>query len=246
MEERRMEAQGVEEHSVEEQGSEHRLAEFYNRRAASGIEHPLSSRRAEQRGHFINLLKAEGRHAVLEIGTGTGQDGLKFVQAGIHYTGVDLSEGHVRLARTKGLDVSVASARDLPFPDRAFPAVWSMSTLLHIPARDIDGVLRELVRVAEPGAPIAVGLWSGDDEELLNPEDDVEPPRFFSRRSDETVRRVFGRHGAIEDFVTWPEGQGTESGPGAGNWTQHYQFLILRTPADRAQPHGASGPEIRE
>jgi ubiquinone/menaquinone biosynthesis C-methylase UbiE len=215
---------------VEEQGSEQRLAEFYNRRAASGAEHPLAPRRAEQRERFINLLKVEGRHGVLEIGSGTGQDGLKFVQAGIRYTGVDLSEGHVRLARARGLEVSVASARRLPFPDAAFPAVWSMSTLLHIPASDIDGVLRELVRVAAPGAPIAVGLWSGDDEEELNPEDDVETRRFFSRRSDETVRQVFGRHGAIEDFVTWPEGPGPESGPGAGNWTQHYQFLILRTP----------------
>ena len=214
-----------------EHESEQHLAEFYNRRAASGWDHPLSPRRVEERDRFISLLKSEGRHDVLEIGTGPGLDGLKFVQAGIHYTGVDLSEEHVRQARSKGLDVSVASARRLPFADGAFPAVWSMSTLLHIPASDIDGVLRELVRVTAPSAPIAVGLWSGDDEEVLNPEDDLEPPRFFSRRSDETVRRVFGRHGVIEDFVTWPEGTGEESGPGAGHWTQHYQFLILRTPA---------------
>jgi SAM-dependent methyltransferase len=215
---------------MEEPASEQRLAEFYNRRAASGWDHPLAPRRVQECERFISLLKSEGRHDVLEIGTGPGQDGLRFVQAGIHYTGVDLAEEHVRQARSKGLDVSVASARRLPFADAAFPAVWTMSTLLHVPAADIDGVLRELVRVAAPNAPIAVGLWSGEDVEVLNPEDDLEPRRFFSRRSDETVRRVFGRHGEIEDFVTWPEGTGEESGPGAGNWTQHYQFLILRTP----------------
>jgi SAM-dependent methyltransferase len=215
---------------MEEPSSEQRLAEFYNRRAESGTEYPPPPRRVEQRERFISLLKSEGCRGVLEVGAGPGLDGLKFVQAGIHYTGVDLSEGHVRLAQAKGLEVSVASARRLPFADGAFPAVWSMSTLLHIPDSDIDGVLRELVRVTAPGAPIAVGLWSGDDEEVLNPEDDLEPRRFFSRRSDETVQRVFGAHGVIEDFVTWPEGTGEESGPGAGNWTQHYQFLILRTP----------------
>ncbi|MGY4540749.1 ubiquinone/menaquinone biosynthesis C-methylase UbiE [Arthrobacter sp. UYNi723] len=219
------------ENAVEEPGSELRLAEFYNRRAASGAEHPLAPQRVEQRERFIALLKAESRHNVLEIGSGMGLDGLQFVRAGIHYTGVDLSEEHVRRSRAKGLDVSVASARQLPFPDKTFPALWTMSTLLHVPATDIDGVLRELVRVTAPNAPIAVGLWSGEDEEVLNPEDDVEPRRFFSRRSDATVRQVFGRHGAIEDFVTWPEGNGEESGPGAGTWTQHYQFLILRTPA---------------
>lgn len=210
--------------------AERRLADFYNRRAASGADHPPSHNRVEQRDRFIALLKSEGRHSVLEVGTGTGLDGLKFVQAGIRYTGVDLAEGQVRRARGRGLNVSVASARALPFPNGAFPALWTMSTLLHIPASDIDAVLAELVRVAAPGAPIAVGLWSGDDEEVLNPEDDAGEPRFFSRRSDATVREVFGRHGGIEDFVTWPEGTGAESGPGAGHWTQHYQFLVLRTP----------------
>ena len=212
-------------------GSEQRLAEFYNRRASSGWDHPLAPRRVEQRERFIALLKSEGRHDVLEIGSGMGLDGLQFLRAGIHYTGVDLAEEHVRRSRAKGLDVSVASARQLPFADGTFPAAWTMSTLLHVPATDIHGVLRELVRVTAPSAPIAVGLWSGEDVEVLNPEDDVEPRRFFSRRSDATVRQVFGRHGVIEDFVTWPEGTGEESGPGAGNWTQHYQFLILRTPA---------------
>ena len=211
---------------------ERRLADFYNGRAASGADHPPSRQRVEQRERFVALLKHEGRHAILEVGTGTGLDGLQFVQAGIHYTGVDIAEGQVRWARSRGLDVSVASARRLPFPDSSFPAMWSMSTLLHVPARDIDAVLAELARVAAPGAPIAVGLWSGDDEEVLNPEDDVEP-RFFSRRSDATVREVFGRHGTVQEFVTWPEGSGAESGPGAGLWNQHYQFLILRTPSPK-------------
>ena len=209
---------------------EDRLTTFYNQRAVLHPEHPLTPQRAEQRELFIARLKAEGRHGVLEIGTGPGLDGLKFVQAGIYYTGVDLSEGNVRIATAKGLNVSVASARNLPFADGAFPALWSMSTLLHIPNRDIDDVVRELVRVAEPGAPIAVGLWSGEDEEVLNPEDQIQPRRFFSRRSDAALRQIFGRHGKIEEFVTWPEGTGAESGPGAGHWTQHYQFLILRAP----------------
>jgi SAM-dependent methyltransferase len=207
-----------------------RLPDFYNRRAASGAGQPPSGHRMEQRRRFIALLKSEGRHSILEIGTGTGLDGLTFVQAGIHYTGVDVAEGQVRRARARGLDVSVAGARELPFPDNSFPAMWCMGALLHVPAGDIDAVLAELVRVCAPGALIAVGLWSGNDEEELNPEDDV-VPRFSCRRTDATVREVFGRHCAIEDFVTWPEGSGTGSGPGGGHWGQHYQFLVLRTPA---------------
>ena len=220
--------------ALEEHSGEDRLAAFYNQRAVLHPVHPLTPQRVEQREKFIARLKAEGRHAVLEVGTGPGLDGLNFVQAGIHYTGVDLSEEQVRMATAKGLNVSVASARSLPFADGTFPAVWTMSTLLHIPNSGIDDVVGELVRVAAPGAPIAVGLWSGDDEEVLNPEDVIQPQRFFSRRSDAALRRIFGRHGEIEEFITWPEGSGAESGPGAGRWTQHYQFLVLRTPP--AQP----------
>lgn len=211
-------------------GLERELADFYNLHAAVRAGRPMTRERVKHQDAFIRQLKGEGRHGVLEIGCGPGIDALKFVQSGIHYTGVDLSEEHVRLARAKGLDASVASGRDLPFADAVFPAMWTMSTLLHIPNSDINDVLAELVRVASPGAPIAVGLWSGNDEEAFNPEDLTEPRRFYSRRSDASVKRIFGAHGTIEHFETWPEGVGTESGPGGGAWVQHYQYFILRTP----------------
>ncbi|MGW9413145.1 class I SAM-dependent methyltransferase [Arthrobacter cupressi] len=207
------------------------LATYYNREAAARDARPLTPRRVACRDWFISFLKSEHRHSLLELGCGSGIDGLGFVQAGLHYCGVDLSEESVRLARAKSLEASVASGRSLPFADAAFPAAWTMSTLLHVPNSAIDDVVRELVRVTAPGAPIAVGLWSGDDEEVLNPEDDIEPRRFFSRRSDAAVQEIFGRHGKVEHFETWPEGVGPESGPGAGQWVQHYQFLVLRTPA---------------
>lgn len=207
------------------------LATYYDRQAAARDGRGMTPPRVERQEWFIRLLKSEGRHAVLELGCGTGIEGIKFVEAGIHYTGVDLSEESIHLAQAKGLDVSVASGRSLPFPDDAFPALWTMSTLLHVPNDVIHDVVAELVRVTGPGAPIGVGLWSGEDEELLNPEDQDEPRRFFSRRSDLSVRRVFGAHGVVEHFETWPEGTGSESGPGAGAWVQHYQFLVLRTPA---------------
>lgn len=215
-------------------GHEADLAAFYDRQAAVPATRAMTPPRVQCREWFIRLLKDERRHSVFELGCGTGVEGLEFVRAGLHYSGADLSGESVRLARAKGLDACVASGRNLPFPDNSFAAVWTMSTLLHVPNSLIHGVVGELVRVATPGAPVAVGLWSGDDEEVLNPEDDVDP-RFFSRRSDATVRDIFARHGTIGSFRTWPEGTGMESGPGGGHWTQHYQFLVFRVPA-RAVP----------
>ncbi|WP_255767786.1 class I SAM-dependent methyltransferase [Pseudarthrobacter sulfonivorans] len=128
------------------------------------MEQPAATNRDAERSRFISLLKAEGRHNVLEVDAGQGSDGVQFVRAGIHYTGVDPSEQNVHSARAKGLDVSVADARNLPFADGTFSAVWTTGTLLHRADTDIDAVLRELVRVTAPGAPIAVVLSSGEDE----------------------------------------------------------------------------------
>lgn len=218
-------------HGIPEADHEADLAVYYNRHAAVRNTRALTPHRIECREWFIRLLKAELRHSLVELGCGTGVEGVEFVRAGLHYTGVDLSSESVHVARLAGLDASVASGRDLPFTASVFDAAWTMSTLLHVPNSRIHDVVSELVRVTAPGAPIAVGLWSGDDDEVLNPEDLEEPRRFFSRRSDDTVRRIFGEHGSVEHFRTWPEGVGVESGPGAGNWSQHYQFLLLRTPA---------------
>ncbi len=207
------------------------LAVYYDRQAPVRNTRALTPHRVECREWFVRLLKAEHRHSLFELGCGTGVEGLEFVRAGLRYTGVDLSSESVHLARSAGLEATVASGRSLPFADAVFSAAWTMSTLLHVPNIGIHDVVSELLRVTAPGAPIAVGLWSGEDCEVLNPEDLEEPRRFFSRRSDDTVLRIFGEHGSVEHFRTWPEGAGVESGPGAGNWVQHYQFLVLRTPA---------------
>jgi demethylmenaquinone methyltransferase/2-methoxy-6-polyprenyl-1,4-benzoquinol methylase len=107
---------------------------------------------------FIALLKAQERHAVLDVCCGPGEDGLRFVQAGIHYTGVDPFDGNVRYALSRRLSVSVAEPARLPFADHSFPAVWAVQALAGLAPEEADDVVRELERVAAPGAPIAVVL----------------------------------------------------------------------------------------
>lgn len=107
---------------------------------------------------FIALLKDEGRRSVLGLDCGQGADGLLFVRAGIHFTGVDASEENIHAARARGLSASVATGRALPFADSVFAAVWAVDALAGLPPGVRDDVVRELRRVAAPGAPIAVVL----------------------------------------------------------------------------------------
>ncbi|MDD1478418.1 class I SAM-dependent methyltransferase [Arthrobacter sp. AL08] len=105
---------------------------------------------------FLALLKAESRDGVLGLDCGRGADGLRFVQSGIHFTGVDRSEENIHAARAHGLEASVAGAGALPFADSAFPSVWAVEALAGLPPAEWDDVVNELGRVAAPGAPIAV------------------------------------------------------------------------------------------
>ena len=129
---------------------------------------------------FVALLKAEGRRDVLGLDCGQGLDGLRFVQSGIHFTGVDPSEENIHAARARGLEVSVAPAGALPFADSVFPSVWAVDALAGLPPEDWDDVVRELERVAAPGAPIAVVLPEGRPPEQDLPE---QGPGFTVLRS---------------------------------------------------------------
>ncbi len=100
---------------------------------------------------------------VLEIGCGVGTDGLQFARAGAIYTGVDLTEAAIDLARSNfasaGLrgEFRVADAEQLDFPDETFDVVYSHGVLHHTP--DIQAALREVHRVLKPGGRAIVMLY---------------------------------------------------------------------------------------
>ena len=194
------------------------LAAYYDQEAGERAERQLLPQRVAHRAAFLDLLVAEGRSRVVEIGTGPGVDAQAFLDRGLAVSGVDLSAVHVRRAREVGVDAVVGSVLDLPYPDGSFDAGWTMSTLLHVPDSHLDAALSEVVRVLEPGAPLAVGVWGGLDREGPGDQDSFQPPRFFSLRSHERWRAALERHARVEEWDTWaPEGQ---------PWT--YQWAVLR------------------
>src|SRR5918912_596483 len=76
---------------------------------------------------------------VLEIGCGLGTDGAQFARAGAVYTGVDLTDAAVELARKRfELDnlpgcFRTADAENLDFADQSYDLVYSQGGLHHPP-----------------------------------------------------------------------------------------------------------------
>jgi SAM-dependent methyltransferase len=103
---------------------------------------------------------------VLEIGCGLGTDGAQFAKAGADYTGIDLTDAAVDLARRRFelFDLKgtfrVADAEQLDFPNDSFDLVYSHGVLHHTP--DTQAAVREIHRVLRPGGRAVVMLYHRD------------------------------------------------------------------------------------
>src|SRR3989441_7416712 len=84
---------------------------------------------------------------VLEIGCGMGTDGAQFAKAGADYTGVDLTEAAIELARKRFAlshlngEFRVSDAENLDFDDESFDLVYSHGVPHHTP--DIAAAVSE-------------------------------------------------------------------------------------------------------
>lgn len=111
-------------------------------------------------------FKASSGARVLEIGCGLGTDGAQFALAGADYTGVDLTEAAIELARKRfelfGLQgtFQTADAEKLDFADASFDIVYSHGVLHHTP--DTERAVREIHRVLKPCGRAVVMLYHRD------------------------------------------------------------------------------------
>jgi ubiquinone/menaquinone biosynthesis C-methylase UbiE len=103
---------------------------------------------------------------VLEIGCGLGTDGAQFAKAGAIYTGVDLTDAAVDLARKRFElfnlpgEFRTADAEKLDFADESFDLVYSHGVLHHTP--DTVQSVKEVHRVLKPGGRAVVMLYHRD------------------------------------------------------------------------------------
>lgn len=102
------------------------------------------------------LSRLDFAEPILDIGCGEGEFAKLLFGTGRDLSGVDLDPRVLRLAEQSGSYrlVTRADATALPFPDQAFASILSNCVLEHIP--DDEGVVREMGRVARPGAMVAI------------------------------------------------------------------------------------------
>jgi ubiquinone/menaquinone biosynthesis C-methylase UbiE/glycosyltransferase involved in cell wall biosynthesis len=104
-----------------------------------------------------------GEH-VLEVGGGMGTDLAQFAKHGARVTDVDLSAGHLALAR-ENLELRgftgtfvLQDAEILPFEDNTFDLVYSNGVIHHTP--NTNSIVSEMYRVLKPGGRAIVMVYA--------------------------------------------------------------------------------------
>jgi len=131
----------------------------------------------EPKQAFVERLQQLGAHGrMLDIATGPGHIPLLICETfpGSTVTAIDLAPKMLALAHQRLADSSYADrieylqadAKAIPFADHTFSAVYSNTSLHHIPQP--LGMLREAARVLKPGGVLLIrDLYRPADEDTL-------------------------------------------------------------------------------
>lgn len=143
----------------------------------------------------------------LDVATGSGNAAFAAARRGARVTGLDFVPAQIEAARVRfaaaGLEAElvVGNAEELPYEDASFDRITSIFGVMFAPRHELGAA--ELVRVARPGATIAVAAWTpegmnGQMFETLGkhmppPPDEFVPPALWG--TEEHVRELFAGPG---------------------------------------------------
>jgi 2-polyprenyl-3-methyl-5-hydroxy-6-metoxy-1,4-benzoquinol methylase len=130
-------------------------------------EHPWFNK--EFRFQLLGDLRGK---RVLDVGCGDGINSALMAKAGAHVTGVDISPGSVELckqrARLEGIESRTqylcSPLEAIELPEEHFDIIWGDGILHHV-IPELDGVMRQLMKWAKPGAlfvfsePVSLTPW---------------------------------------------------------------------------------------
>jgi len=92
---------------------------------------------------------------VLDLGCGTGEDGLRLMQAGLHVRAIDASGEMVRIARDRGVDAQTLPIENCGLLDESFHVVISNFGALNC-VKDLEALREPLARLVRPGGYMAI------------------------------------------------------------------------------------------
>jgi ubiquinone/menaquinone biosynthesis C-methylase UbiE len=114
---------------------------------------------AEGKANFFNqLVNQKSEHVILDIGCGIGAMHPYLAQKGRTIVGVDVSSESIKIAKDtyKNNIYTTYDGNTLPFEDDTFDGVLTVCVMHHVPPKQWQDFINEMVRVTKPGGTVAI------------------------------------------------------------------------------------------
>lgn len=139
---------------------------------------------------FLSLLSGK---KILDLGCGSGDHAVYFVEKGLDVTCVDLSEEMIKLCKEKSLNAYVEDLENLPFEKESFDGIWAVTSLLHIPKVNLSKVCKNLHSLLKKDGILFVTVKEGEGEEYID-------DRFFAYWKEDEFLKEFTNFTFIKSY----------------------------------------------
>lgn len=160
--------------------------EWYNKNAQYYAKRIQNLVNYEVLKKFVSKLKKANNYIpkVLDAGCAAGRDSKIFKDLGLEVVGLDISEGLLKIAKSKYPEITFIQGdfRNLPFEKESFDGIWCSASLLHFEKlSDVLKSLKEFYRVLRSKGVLYVSvkkkLGEKDSEVVIDSLSNA--PRFF-------------------------------------------------------------------
>ena len=138
--------------------------DFYDADPEGYFDRTFGSDMSPARERFTKHLSSGAR--ILDLGSGSCRDTEAFIAKGFDAVPVDGSAGMRLVAKERlGIEVLPMDFADIPFVDE-FDGVWASASLLHVPSKELPGILCLVHRALREGGAFYCSFKYGDFEGL--------------------------------------------------------------------------------
>ncbi len=176
---------------------------YYDENAQEFFDGTVDADMSSHHDKFLKLMPENGR--ILDAGCGSGRDAKLFKDSGYDVTAIDGSVEMCRLAREfSGIDVKHMQFQEIDFINE-FDGIWASASLLHVPSKELDSVLRKLKKALKENGILYASFKYGDFEGERN-------GRYFNDLIESAAIEIFEKNEfkVIETWITSDSRKGRE------------------------------------
>lgn len=176
--------------------------DYYNQKAKIFMADTVNADFTRMQDYFLEKVSHGG--LILDFGCGSGRDSRYFLEKGYKVEAIDGSEELCRLASAyTGIPVKHMLFHELCEFDK-YDAIWACASILHVPKREMEGILKKLVAALKKNGVLYISYKYGDFEGERG-------GRYFSNYTEESFHKLLSK---VEDLSLMETFQTSDVRPG--------------------------------